>query len=226
MKKNLGRILLPLLILAVLAAAFWYGDGSGRDVPPAPTLSAAAHMPAPTPTSAHTPDSTLPGAASPASAPDSTSAPTPTPTPPSTPGPETTPATEKLCTLSINCGKILDNLDLCPPEKRDLVPADGWILAPVAVAFQPEESVFDVLLRVCREKSLHMEYTDTPLYDSAYIEGIGNLYEFDVGELSGWMYSVNGYFPNYSCSRYALAEGDRVEFLYTCDWGADLGGAV
>lgn len=27
--------------------------------------------------------------------------------------------------------------------------------------------------------------TDTPVYNSAYIEGIHNLYEFDVGKLSG-----------------------------------------
>ena len=43
-----------------------------------------------------------------------------------------------------------------------------------------------------------------------YIEGINNLYEFDCGEQSGWMYSVNGWFPNYGCSRYQLKDGDVV----------------
>lgn len=66
--------------------------------------------------------------------------------------------------------------------------------------------------------------TNTPIYNSAYIEGIGNLYEFDCGELSGWMYKVNGWFPNYGCSRYRLKSGDRVEWVYTCDLGRDVGG--
>ena len=68
-----------------------------------------------------------------------------------------------------------------------------------------------------------MEFEDTPMYHSAYIEGIGNLYEFDVGELSGWMYSVNGWFPNYGCSRYQLQNGDVICWVYTCDLGKDVG---
>ena len=69
-----------------------------------------------------------------------------------------------------------------------------------------------------------MEFENPPIYNSAYIEGIHNLYEFDVGELSGWMYSVNGWYPNYGCSRYALKDGDVVEWRYTCDLGFDVGG--
>ena len=133
-------------------------------------------------------------------------------------------AGEKNCTVSISCAAILDNMDLCDPEKAELIPVDGWLLEPVEASFSEGESVFDVLLRVCREQKLHMEYSETPVYDSAYIEGIGNLYEFDCGARSGWMYSVNGWFPNYGCSRYQLQDGDIVEWKYTCDLGADVGG--
>lgn len=128
------------------------------------------------------------------------------------------------CTFSISCATILDNLKDLDPEKVELVPEDGWLMEPEAVTFQEGESVFDVLLRVCREQTIHMEYENTPIYNSAYIEGIGNLYEFDCGELSGWMYSVNGWFPNYGCSRYQLRDGDVVEWVYTCDLGMDVGG--
>lgn len=127
------------------------------------------------------------------------------------------------CTLSISCDTILDNMDLVEEQKKPLVPADGWLLPETTVTFYQGESVFDVLLRVCKENKLHMEYMDTPMYNSAYIEGIGNLYEFDVGPLSGWMYHVNGWFPNYGCSRYALQDGDVVCWVYTCDLGADVG---
>ena len=51
-----------------------------------------------------------------------------------------------------------------------------------------------------------------------------NLYEFDVGNKSGWMYKVNGWFPNYGCSRYQLKDGDVIEWVYTCDLGDDVGG--
>ena len=127
------------------------------------------------------------------------------------------------CTISISCATILDNMDLCAEEKTELVPTDGWILQPVTATFYEGESVFDVLMRICQENKIHMEYMDTPMYNSAYIEGIANLYEFDVGALSGWMYNVNGWFPNYGCSRYALQAGDVVQWVYTCDLGADVG---
>ena len=131
---------------------------------------------------------------------------------------------EWTCTLSVSCATILDNMALCDPEKRELVPEDGWILEPMTVTFYAGESVFNVLQRTLKEQGIHMEHSYTPAYHSAYVEGINNLYEFDVGEHSGWMYSVNGWFPNYGCSRYQLQNGDVVEWKYTCDLGSDVGG--
>jgi hypothetical protein len=133
-------------------------------------------------------------------------------------------STAYTCTISISCGTINDNMDLCDPAKADLVPADGWILQPMIVTFYEGESVFNVLQRVCKQQKIHMEFENTPIYNSAYIEGIHNLYEFDVGELSGWMYKVNEWFPNYGCSRYALHDGDVICWVYTCDLGRDVGG--
>lgn len=127
------------------------------------------------------------------------------------------------CILSIECSTILNNLKDLDPDKRELVPSNGVILAPITVTFYEGESVFDVLKRVCRDNNIHMESSWTPVYNSAYIEGIHNLYEFDCGALSGWMYRVNGWYPNYGCSRYQLADGENVEWRYTCDLGKDVG---
>ena len=127
------------------------------------------------------------------------------------------------CTISISCGMILNNLDKCNKDKIELVPEDGWLLEPTEVVFYGGESVFNVLQRTCRQKKIHREFSNTPIYNRAYIEGIGNIYERDVGDLSGWMYSVNGWFPNYGCGRYALKDGDVIEWVYTCDLGADVG---
>ena len=46
-----------------------------------------------------------------------------------------------------------------------------------------------------------------------------------MGNESGWMYKVNGWFPNYGCSRYALQQGDEICWMYTCvGLGEDIGG--
>lgn len=128
------------------------------------------------------------------------------------------------CTVSISCATILDNRDQLKAAKADYVPADGTILPETEVSFTAGETAFDLLQRVCRDNGIPMESSWSPLYQSAYIEGIAHLYEFDCGELSGWMYSVNGEFPNYGCSGYALQDGDVICWLYTCDLGEDVGG--
>jgi hypothetical protein len=127
-------------------------------------------------------------------------------------------------TLSVRCDTIRDNLASLNEEKHELVPADGVIFPATVVTFHEGESVFNVLQREMKRAKIHMEFVNTPIYNSAYIEGINNLYEFDVGELSGWVYKVNDRFPNYGCSRYSLKDGDVVEWLYTCDLGRDVGG--
>ena len=89
------------------------------------------------------------------------------------------------CTFSIECSTILNNLDQLEPDKLEMVPSGGVILAATTVTFYEGESVFDVLQRVCKEYGIHMEASWTPIYNSAYVEGIHNLYEFDCGSLSG-----------------------------------------
>lgn len=127
------------------------------------------------------------------------------------------------CTFSIECSTILNNLSDLEPDKFEVLPKDGIILKKQTVTFREGESVYDVLQRICKENNIHMEASWTPMYNSAYVEGIHNLYEFDCGSLSGWMYRVNGWYPNYGCSRYQLAQGDIVEWRYTCDLGRDVG---
>lgn len=126
------------------------------------------------------------------------------------------------CTIAIRCDTILNNMDSLDEAKHPLIPSDGIILSKREVTFNEGENVFDVLLRETGNNGIHMEFVKSPAYDSAYIEGIHNIYEFDCGELSGWMYNVNGWFPNYGCSSYVLSDGDIIEWVYTCDLGNDV----
>ena len=129
------------------------------------------------------------------------------------------------CRIRILCETILDNMDKLDPAKTPYVPEDGVIL-DVEVPFAPGETVIDVLKRTCEENDLHIEYSWTPLYDSYYVEGINQIYEFDCGAESGWMYKVNGWFPNYGCSDYELSDGEEIVWCYSCiGLGADVGGS-
>ena len=132
---------------------------------------------------------------------------------------------EKLtCSITIRCDTILNNMDNLDPAKAPYVPDNGVILREVTVEFEEGETVFDVLNRVCKQYNIPIEYSWTPMYDSYYIEGINNLYEFDCGSESGWMYKVNGWFPNYGCSSYYLTGGEKIVWCYTCNGlGEDVG---
>lgn len=129
---------------------------------------------------------------------------------------------QNTCTMLIECSTILEHKQKLKAGSEKLVPKDGIIYRKKEVTFKKGDSVFDILLREVKKNKIHMEYSDNAAYKSSYIEGINNLYEFDCGELSGWMYCVNGKYPNYGCNRYIIKRGDQIEWHYTCDLGRDL----
>lgn len=134
---------------------------------------------------------------------------------------------DKSCTIKIVCDTILDNMENLTPGKEGYVPSNGKILGTTSITFSDGETVFDVLKRACDSAGIQLEYSYTPMYESYYIEGINHLYEFDCGNESGWMYKVNGWFPNYGCSKYTLEDGDTIVWCYTCNGlGADVGGGM
>lgn len=150
--------------------------------------------------------------------------PSPVPTEPEKP---TQPDTGLYCTITIRCDTVLQNYSALKPDKAGCVPSDGVILPVVQVSFAEGESVLDVLKRVCAQTGIQLEYSWTPMYNSGYVEGINNLYEFDCGSQSGWMFSVNGWFPNYGCSAYQIQPGDAIVWAYTCKGlGEDLGAGM
>lgn len=130
-------------------------------------------------------------------------------------------------TLSIRCDTVLDNWDKLDKQLRSskYVPSDGVILPETTYVLRQGDTVFDILNRACRYNKIQMEYqgADASVYNSVYIKGIHYLYEFSCGELSGWVYRVNGTYAGKGCSTYRLEDGDRVEWLYTCDLGRDVG---
>jgi pyruvate/2-oxoglutarate dehydrogenase complex dihydrolipoamide acyltransferase (E2) component len=209
MKKSLIKKLAVIAAVAAVLVCAWFAGGktaapaAPRQTQPAAAQTAQAATAEPEASTA--PEATPAASAPAASAPEARSQ-------------------KPSCTISISCAALCGNMDALDKEKRELVPKGGVVLAPVKAEFTDGESVFDVLQRVCRENGIQLESTVSPAYNTAYIEGIANLYEFDAGETSGWMYSVNGAFPGYGSSAYKLADGDTVCWVYTTDLGADVGG--
>jgi len=128
--------------------------------------------------------------------------------------------------IQIDASAVLDNWDQLDAALRSdkYVPNDGMILERTEYVLRPNDTVFDILQRTVRHKQIHMEYqgANENSYNSVYVQGINHLYEFSAGPLSGWMYAVNGEFPDYGLSKYVLEDGDEIEILYTCDLGRDL----
>ena len=82
-------------------------------------------------------------------------------------------------------------------------------------------TAFDQLVLAVRENKLHMDKEEGAM-GSVYVKGLANLYEFDYGDLSGWVFFVNGKSAEVGCGEYKLQAGDEVEWLYTTELGLDL----
>lgn len=163
----------------------------------------------------------------PAAADDILSAGSPPQTPVQTPdlSPEPTPS-ERIytCTVEIRCDTVTDTTKLENEAVIPYIPPDGTILAETVVEFVPGETAFDVLKRATRDNGIQLEFRQDNVYTGGVnIEGIGYLYDFDAGGLSGWMYKVNEQFPNKGTAGFLVSEGDALVWVYTCDLGLDVG---
>lgn len=113
---------------------------------------------------------------------------------------------EKRCSIVISCQTVLQNKDKLQSNYQ--VPSGGRIYSN-NVKIQKGDTVMDILKRTGVS-------IDT---SKGYVQGIDGLYEFDCGKNSGWMYKVNGSFPNTSADNYTVEDGDSIQWLYTCKRG-------
>ncbi|MGF9979083.1 DUF4430 domain-containing protein [Viridibacillus arvi] len=135
---------------------------------------------------------------------------------------------KEFVTISISAATLLTHWDMLKPalQSEKYVPKNGVILKSTKYEIlNEEETIWSIIKRATKEHGIHMEYEGAGenQYGSVYIEGINHLYEFDAGELSGWMYSVNGQTPNYGVSAVTVKNGDNIQFQYTVDLGRDIG---
>lgn len=138
------------------------------------------------------------------------------------PTPEQKPESKKnTVTITIRCDTAVNNGMHLESKWAGIVPASGVILPVTTVEIEEGDTVFDVLAFVCEKYKIHMSYRGGTS-SGCYVDGINNLYEFDGGRWSGWMYCVNDWYPNYGCGVYYVKPGEVIEWNYTCDLGCDL----
>jgi hypothetical protein len=147
------------------------------------------------------------GSAPPTTAPSGES-PSVAPTTPATPPANNPPPDENLTvTISIDCVTLLG----VDPDLAARVSSGGVILDGKSVTLKKGATVYDVI-----------KASGVSSVGQAYISVINSLGEGDGGPRSGWVYSVNGTFPNKGITAYMVANGDRVAFRFTCDGGNDV----
>ncbi|WP_310499525.1 DUF4430 domain-containing protein [Paenibacillus qinlingensis] len=98
----------------------------------------------------------------------------------------------------------------------------GYVIPKSSVDLQSGDSVWSVLKRELDKLGIPYEL-GAEKYDSVYVASIDGDGEFDHGSGSGWMYNVNGTYPQVGASKIFPKSGDSIEWRYTKDLGEDLG---
>ena len=117
--------------------------------------------------------------------------------------------------LTIRCDTVAGT------KKDGSTPENGLILPRTQFAFNEGDTVFDILTYAAKEHRLQLEHEGMSK-NMAYVNGINYLYEFDYGELSGWMYSVGGEYVSLGSGSLAVKDGDEITWAYTRELGEDL----
>jgi hypothetical protein len=120
-------------------------------------------------------------------------------------------------TVSVRCDAILDGVD-GDETLDDYIPEDGIILPETEISVPAGASAYDVLVSASRKYRLHIDTNS--IGSVTYISGINYIYEGDYGDLSGWMFRVDGKIPSVGCGDYTVSDGEHIEWFYTLDFGA------
>ncbi len=117
-------------------------------------------------------------------------------------------------TMTIRCDTIVGK------AQSKHIPENGIILKETEFSIEAGDTAYDILIEAARKYNIQVENEGSA--EMAYISGINYLYEFDFGDLSGWVYHVNAVAPSVGCGEYTLSDGDNIEWHYTCNLGNDI----
>lgn len=128
----------------------------------------------------------------------------------------------KYCYITIICHTLVSRREELPSSLKKLVPSSGVILEKTKMKIQSSDSALDITKRATKNAGIHLSYQGNTQYNTAYVDGINNIYEKDVNSRSGWLYQINGNVQSKGCSAYKVKAGDVITWAYTCNLGKDL----
>jgi outer membrane biosynthesis protein TonB len=109
--------------------------------------------------------------------------------------------------ISVDCATLYAD----DPDLAAQVSSKGVILSKKNVKVKKNATVYDAL------KASGVSFSGTQ-----YISSIGGLSEFDGGPESGWVFLVSGVYSGVGVTKFAVKNGDYVQFRYTLKGGADV----
>ena len=96
----------------------------------------------------------------------------------------------------------------------------GVILNEKNIKIKNRETALDFTTRILDDHGISYENR------KGYMASIDGQKELDKGKDSGWMFSVNGKYPDVGAGSVLLKDGDSIRWLYTYDLGGDIGAPV
>ncbi|MBR4941524.1 MAG: DUF4430 domain-containing protein [Clostridia bacterium] len=112
-------------------------------------------------------------------------------------------------TLEVRADSVKDLWEECP---------EGGIIVPEGEFTLFEgDSVYDILSDGLKAEGLLFETEG-----GTYVSGIAGLYERQYGDLSGWIYFVNGESVSVGSTEYLLSDGDSILWIYSLEMGRDI----
>lgn len=95
------------------------------------------------------------------------------------------------------------------------------IVPEMSVQLEGEYSVFQASVDAFKKAKVQYDYSGVG--SKVYVKAIDNLYQYEKGPQSGWLYRVNGEVPGEGPGMYIVKQGDVIEWVYTTNLGRDVG---
>lgn len=121
--------------------------------------------------------------------------------------------------LTIDATRAYNNASL-PQNIKDSLQNEGMLIKNAVLTLSKGKTVTETF-------SLLRTYDIAIVSESGatgtFVTSIQGLENGACGAASGWLFRFNGEFPSEGIDRIELHNGDKVEWLFSCDGGADVG---
>lgn len=124
------------------------------------------------------------------------------------------------CTFTINASLAAKNEEL-DKDVAALLKDDGMLANAKSITVKKGTNAGDAFKAFCKENNIVLNSEDGEY--GLFVKGIGGLDNGACGEMSYWLFKVNGEFSDVGAGSVTVNEGDAFEWIFTCDGGADVG---